>query len=43
MNILWGNINMIKQVFPHESVIALQGIWLHWPVFIQVKCDDLLE
>ena len=43
MNILGQNINVIKQVFSHEPVIALQSVWLHRPVFIQIKCDDMFE
>ena len=34
---------MIKQVFMHEPVVALKGIWLHWPVLVKVECDDVLE
>jgi hypothetical protein len=43
MNILGQNINVIKQVFSHEPVIALQSVWLHRPVFIEIKCDDMFE
>ena len=37
------DVNVIEEVFPHESHVTLHIFWLHRMVFIQIECDDVSE
>ena len=34
---------MVEQVLPHESVVTLEGVGIHGPVFIEIERPDVLE
>ena len=43
MVICYRYVNVVKELFLHETNITLNGIRFHWMVFVQVKCDDVFK
>ena len=37
------DVDVVKEVLPHEAVVALQGVGLNRPVFVEVERHDSLE
>ena len=43
MAVILINIDMIKKIHPHETMIALQGIPVHRVIFIQIKSNHIFK
>lgn len=43
IDILWWNIDMIKQILPHVVIIAFDVVLRDGIVLVQVESDDVLE
>ncbi len=36
-------VSMLKQIFPHEVVIALQRIFIHRVILVKIKSDHIFK
>src|SRR5688572_2574112 len=43
MDISLVDINMVKKIYPHKTVITLQGIIGNRVIFVKIKCDNIFK